>query len=157
MKKIIILLVAFLSVGIFAQPGPKFNHKPFKNGFTPQQNATLKTKRMALHLDLNAAQQKKVYNLILNQEIKFDKIKFKRQQAFKNGERPTRAQLFNTLNKGLAAKINFQNRLKNILDAKQYAEFKKGAFKRVAFNRQKRINRRHRNYRPYERVQRNRF
>jgi len=153
MKKIIILLVAFLSIGIFAQPGSKFNHKPFKNGFTPEQNATLKTKRMALNLDLNAVQQKKVYNLILNQEIKFDKIKFKRQQAFKNGVRPTREQQYNRINKGLDAKINFQNRLKNILNTKQYIEFKRGAFKRMAFNRQKK----NRNHQTFKRNRRNRF
>jgi len=157
MKKIVILLVTFLSISAFAQPKAKFNQKPFKNRFTPQQNATLKTKHMALHLDLNAVQQKKVFNLILDEEIKLNKIKFKRQQAFKNGIRPTKEQLFNVLNKRLDFKLNFQNRLKNILNVKQYAEFKKGTFRRMAFNRKKKAYRKYRNHHPFERVRRNRF
>jgi len=151
MKKIIIFLVAFMSIGVFAQHGPQFNHNPFKNRFTSQQNAILKTKRMALHLDLNTVQQKKVYNLILNQEIRFNKLRFKRQLAFKNGIKPTKKQRFNILNKSLDAKLNFQNHLKNILNTKQYTLFKRGTLKRMAFNRQK-TNRNKRRFHHFRRL-----
>jgi len=156
MKNSIFLLAAFLSISAFSQREHKFDHKPFKNSFTMQQNATLKTKRMALHLDLNAAQQNKVYNLILNQEIKHKKLMFKRQQAFKNGIKLSKKQQFNRINKNLDAKIYFKNRLKNILGPRQYTKFRKGAFRRMAYNRKK-MNRNYRGYQPFRRIQRSRF
>ncbi len=156
MKKTIIFLVALISMGVFAQHGPQFNHNTFNHRFTPQQNATLKTKRMALHLDLDALQQKKVYNLVLNQEVRFNKLKFKRQQTLKKGIKPTSKQQFNRINKGLDTRLNFRNHLKNILNARQYALFKKGVFKRMAFNHQK-INRKKRRLYHPERPRRNRL
>jgi len=154
MKKTIILLVAFLSLGAYAQHGPQQGHKSFENMFTPQQNATLKAKRMALHLDLNEAQQQKVYNLILKQEIRFKKIKTERKLAFKKGIKPTNEQRFNDINKSLDAKLNFQKRLKNILNEKQYAEFKNGIQKRMALKPRK-MNKKFKKYHQFKRSQKN--
>ena len=131
MKKTISLLAILLSLNMFAQKmddAPKNRKLP---KFTAEQNATLKSKQMTLHLDLNQKQQKQVYGLILKQEKSKEQFRKKRRTAFINGERPTKEDQYNRMNKGLDSKIYFQKKLKNILNEKQYSEWKKVASKRA--------------------------
>jgi len=154
MKKIITLLAIVLSLTCFAQTKPDYQQGKRIPYFTPEQQATLKSKQMALHLDLNKQQQKQVYGLVLKQEQTVKKFRKKRRKEFINGEKPTKAQLFNRLNKSLESKLAFQGKLKNILNDKQYTQWKKEAGKRaqhrkMAFNSNRK--------RGHDRPQRNRF
>ena len=54
MKKV--LLLAFLSLSLLGQ-AQRGNEKQKQDEFTPEQQAVLKTKKMALHLDLSQKQQ----------------------------------------------------------------------------------------------------
>lgn len=155
MKKIITLLTIVLSLTIFAQDdAPDTPQRERIQKFTPEQQATLKSKEMALHLDLNKQQQIQVYKLILNQEQQINKFKNRRRSEAQKGVKPTKRQHFIMINKGLDARLVFQNNLKNILNNKQYAQWKKEAGKRaqhrkMAFNSNRK--------RGHDRPQRNRF
>jgi len=140
MKNTLTLLALILSLNMFAQKTP---YNPQRNGmsqFTPEQHAVLKSKQMALHLDLNKQQQKQVYGLVLKQEESKEKFRKKQRAAFINGERPTEAQQFDRMNKGLDSKITFQKNLKNILSNKQYTQWKKEAGKRAQMRQKMKNN-----------------
>ncbi|NQW36422.1 MAG: hypothetical protein HQ471_05385 [Flavobacteriales bacterium] len=131
MKKIIILLVVLVSMSTYAQhrPEKQNNQKRFAQNFTSEQNATLKSKKMALHLDLNTAQQNKIYALILKQEQKRDQFRIKRQSLKDDEMKITPEKRFEMMDKGLDAKLAFQSEMKTILSPKQYEIWKKHAKK----------------------------
>jgi len=137
MKNIITFLAIVLSLTGFAQNKPDYQQGKRIPYFTPEQQATLKSKQMALHLDLNKQQQKQVYGLVLKQEQTVKKFRKKRRKKFINGEKSTKAQQFNRLNKRLDSKLVFQGKLKNILNDKQYAQWKKEAGKRAQLKHHK--------------------
>jgi len=131
MKKIITLLAIALTLTGFAQNKPDYQQGKRIPYFTPEQQATLKSKQMALHLDLNKQQQIQVFKLIINQEEQINRFKNKHLSEILKGIKPTKEQRFNMLNKGLEARLAFQNKLKNILNNKQYVQWKKVAGKRA--------------------------
>ena len=69
MKKLIgfSLMIMLLSFSINAQQNQRNFNKV--NDFTPEQQAVLKAKKMALNFDLNTSQQKEVYNFMLQNAI----------------------------------------------------------------------------------------
>ena len=139
MKNTLTLLALVLSLSMSAQNMQNSPQRGRMQNFTPEQHATLKSKQMALHLDLNKQQQSKIYALILNQEQQKNKFRNKRRSEMQKGVKPIKGQRYNRLNKGLDAKLAFQNKLKNILNDKQYTQWKKEAAKRaqhrkMAFN-----------------------
>ena len=82
---------------------------------SPEQEATLWTKKMTLELDLNETQQDQMYALIL------EKAKAK-SQRFKNlpKERPNEEQIFEMEVDRLDQKIAMKKALKSILTKKQF-------------------------------------
>jgi periplasmic protein CpxP/Spy len=156
MKKILTLVALVLSLGMSAQKIPNAHQRERMSNFTSEQQATIKSKQMALHLDLNKQQQKQVYSLILKQKKDVEKLRKKRREAFIEDTRPTKEQQFNRLNKGLDAKLAFQNKLKNILNDKQYAQWKIEAGKRAQLKHRKMAFNDKRK-RGFNKPQRNRF
>ena len=126
MKNFIAILVFAISFSAVAQQnqnnrkGRQFNQK-----FDVEQRATIKSKKMALHLDLSQQQQQKIYALILKQEQKIVKFRKNRKANMGNYKPLSQSQKFNRINKGLDAKLAFQSELKNILNNDQYATWKK--------------------------------
>lgn len=131
MKKLVIVLVVFVGISSYAQHGFD-NNRAIGNQFTAEQHATLKSKKMALFLDLNSDQQKKVYNLILKQEQEFATNKAKREKDFSAGKIPTSEEHFAMMDKRLDSKLTFQNDLKSLLTPSQFKIWKKTAEKREA-------------------------
>lgn len=141
MKKLVMVLVVLVGFSAYAQQIPKINAKGIENQFTAEQNASLKSKRMALHLDLNSNQQTQVYNLILRQEQDLVKFKSEMKKDLEYGKQPTS---FNRMNKVLDTKLVFQNELKIILTPAQFQVWKESAkkmaqsrFKNQKMNHQK--------------------
>ncbi len=144
MKKLAMVLVVIVGLSSYAQHNPQNNNFGIENQFTAEQQATLKSKKMALHLDLNSDQQNKVYNLILRQEQDFAKFKSKMKKDREDGKQPTSEEHFNRMNKNLDAKLAFQNELKSILTPSQFQVWKESAkkmaqsqFKNQRMNHQK--------------------
>ncbi|PNW29835.1 hypothetical protein [Formosa algae] len=129
MKKLIVLALAFISLNAFAQGkksrdnqnGDKKEMRMQRADFTPEQQATLQTKKMTLDLDLSESQQKEVYTLNLNQA----KERLANREAFKEakdaGQKPTEQERYDNMIARLDSQIFMKNKMKSILKSEQYA------------------------------------
>lgn len=121
MKPYFLITILFLSISVFAQQP---NRRAGKSEFTPEQQAELKTKKLALSLDLNEKQITKVQALEL--EIAQERVanrELRRSQRVA-GERPSEEELFDLKSKRLDRQTAHQNKMKSILTKDQYANWK---------------------------------
>ena len=121
MKKIMILFMALTTFAMTAQNNNADKKQPRdgnRTDFTPEQRAELHTKRMALELDLNESQQKKVQQLFL------DMAKNKPERA--DRKEMTDQQKFEAKNAMLDRRIALKKQLKEILTEAQFAKWEKG-------------------------------
>ena len=126
MKKLMIILLLGSTLLSFAQNEGK--QKQMHKDFSPEQHATLQTKKMTLALDLNENQQKQM--LLLNKKWAEEKAKKKAEMKNLNFEEMTSTEKFNHKNAMLDAKIAHQNEVKKILNEEQYSTWKKTSNKR---------------------------
>ncbi len=143
MKKLMIILLLGSSLLSFAQKEGK--QKKMHEDFSTEQHAILKTKKMALQLDLNEAQQKQL--LVLNK--KWAEVRAKKRAEMKslNKEEMTSTERFNHMNGMLDEKLAHQNELKKILNEDQYHNWKKSSHKmsKSSSGRTEHQHRKHRN------------
>ena len=138
MKKILLLSTLFISSFVVAQKNvnAKKNHSK-KNQmqtvkeFTPEQMATLKTKKMTLALDLTEVQQKKMYdyNLESTHAINAYKEESKKQKEAK--VKLTADQKYEKMNATLDKKIEMKSKLKSILNEEQYQKWERSQKERM--------------------------
>lgn len=137
MKKLLSLAIALtLVTGVMAQEKKErrtarkmHSVEQFKD-FTPQQLAELKTKRMALKLDLSEAQQKEVLklNTDLAEKRKAKMEKFKAAKDAKQEKKEWSAdERFAFMNERLDAQLKIQHKMKDILSEDQYVVWKKSS------------------------------
>ncbi len=67
MKRLILAVVLLSGFLLTAQEGDRYRHKMGAGDMTPEQLATLKTKKLTLALDLTEAQQQAVQKITLEQ------------------------------------------------------------------------------------------
>ncbi|MEL4455931.1 DUF4890 domain-containing protein [Lutimonas vermicola] len=125
MKKIMIFLFLGTTLLSFAQTENR--QKKMNADFTSEQKAILKTKQMALELDLTDGQQKQM--LALNKKWAEEKATRKAKMKSVNEEEMTSDERFNHMNAMLDSKIAHQSEVKKILTEDQYAEWKKATKK----------------------------
>ena len=128
MKSILKILVLFFSLSVFAQQPPlqidservkrPNNRIQAMKALTPEQEATLWTKKMTLELDLNKNQQDQMYALILG---KTKKIKLRMENKPK--ERPSKEEIYNMHISRLDEAIAMKESLKKILNDDQFAQW----------------------------------
>ena len=128
MKYILKILVLLFSLSVFAQQPPRQmdsergkrpnNRMQAKKALTPEQEATLWTKKMTLELDLNKNQQDQMYALILG---KTKKIKLRMENKPK--ERPSKEEIYNMHISRLDEAIAMKESLKKILNDDQFAKW----------------------------------
>lgn len=121
MKKILIILLLSFSVSIYAQNEKKY--KSLAKDFTPEQQAILKTKKMAVELDLNDAQQSQM--LELNKKWVIERNKNREVFKGQNAEEMTATDRFNGMNKMLDTQLANQKQVKKILNDDQYETWKR--------------------------------
>ncbi len=127
MKKV--LLIVLILVGFAAQAqergdGPRKEKNEMREkmaDLTPQQRAELKSKKMALHLDLNEAQQKQVEILLVEREKNWDTMRAQR----KEGKELSKDEMFALRTQKLDEEIAFKKELQSILTEEQFAKFEK--------------------------------
>ncbi len=120
MKKTVILVLMMVGITAFAQQSP-LKEKP---NFTPEQLAELRSKELALQLDLNASQIKQVQVLVLkNTRERQDIQKNQKTVKVENGERPTDDELFKMKNERLDKQLAYQGEMKKILTPEQFAKW----------------------------------
>ena len=115
-------IVALLISTAFAQTPQRKGQK--MDDMTPEQMAELETKRMTLALDLTEAQQKKVFEI--NKENAARRIERRKEMiSLRNtGNRPSNEEMLKRKNERLDFQIEHQNKLKKVLNAKQYETWK---------------------------------
>ncbi len=127
MKRILIVAIALISIQSFAQqerkerPG-KADKMARMDNFTAEEIATLKTKKMVLALDLNQAQQDKIYKLNLenakSHKAKMTELKAKKESG--DVEKPSKEERYKMANERLDRQIAHKAEMKNILTDEQY-------------------------------------
>ena len=123
-----------MSVTAFSQQrerGEKMSHQA---NMTTEEMATLKSKKMALQLDLNKSQQEQVKQLLVIEMNDRKAMMENKKEARSKAMDSTKANHFKMMNARLDKQIAMQDKMKKILDADQYkkwkASSKKGMYKR---------------------------
>jgi len=135
MKKLILIVMALVAMQITAQEqkqerkdrNNQERHQKFKD-FTPEQVAELKTKKMALKLDLTEAQHRDIEKIHLAnaKERKTKMEAHKKMRESNNEEKPSKEDRFNFMNERLDKQISNKKEMKAILSKEQFEKFEKG-------------------------------
>lgn len=137
MKKLILIALAFVTLQATAQEQKrdhkKRDHKKesaFKT-FTAEEVATIQTKKMTLLLDLDASQQREIQKINLEKatarKAHIEARKAKKENS--TNEKPSKEDRVSKINKMLDAKIANKAKMKQLLNAKQYAKWEKAQSK----------------------------
>lgn len=130
MKRLIVLAALVISSASFAQEDHKEKREHHRKGkmemmkdFSPEQMATLKTKKMTLALDLNNSQQDKIYALSLKtaKERKAKMEARKKEMEKRDGKRPELSsdEKYKRANERLDKQIAMKKELSSILTKEQ--------------------------------------
>ena len=132
MKKLVVIVLALVAMHVQAQEraprdGKKMERMHKKMNFSPEQMATIQTKKMTLHLDLTEAQQKEIYAINLANS-KTRKAKMDAHKKMKDGaksKKPSKEMRFEIMNEQLDQQIATKKKMKAVLSADQFEKFEK--------------------------------
>ncbi|KOY51142.1 hypothetical protein [Polaribacter dokdonensis] len=125
MKKIASILVLVFVFTFTSQAQQKRKNK--RPNFSIEQRTELAVKKMTLALDLSEKQQDEIKPLLMAQ-AEDRKTAMEKRKALRDEEKkPTADELFAMKNQQLEAKIEFKNKMKDILKAEQFEKFEKMA------------------------------
>ena len=141
MKKILSFSLLLMTLGAMAQQRPhhRQTQKAFKE-LSPEQRATLQSKKMVLALDLDTRQQQQVESLLKKRFETREKMRAAHRETAADSSKPLTAdQRYTWMNAHLDREIAFQQEMKNILTEPQFEHWKKrhGAKKRAHQKRRK--------------------
>jgi uncharacterized coiled-coil protein SlyX len=124
MKKLASLLVLVFAFTITTQAQKK-RMKKHKEKLTSEQQATLAVKKMAISLELTAAQQRQVKPLVLAQ-INERRTAYEKMKKHKESKKELSAdERYKMANAKLDSRLAFQRKMKSILNDAQFEKFKK--------------------------------
>lgn len=121
MKKIFSIILLGFTVVSFAQSGPAYNQR--KSQFTPEQQAIIQTKQMALKLDLNSSQQKQLLPICIKRAEEHQTMRTKYNISKGNGKTLTQDERFKMKNEMLDTRLAHQAKVKKILNTKQFDQW----------------------------------
>ncbi|TXG34731.1 hypothetical protein [Seonamhaeicola maritimus] len=132
MRKLVLIALAFISIQAFAQGEKKERPNRGERGkqmmnLSPEEAATLQSKKMTLHLDLNEKQQAEVKAILLaNAEARKAKMEERKAKKEKGElQKPTQEQRVKMANARLDHQIAMKAKMKKILNEEQYAKWGK--------------------------------
>ncbi|MDC0177505.1 hypothetical protein OAJ14_05075 [Polaribacter sp.] len=135
MKKVITLLVLVFAFALSTQGQKKKAQRASK--LTIEQQTTLAVKKMTLALDLSEKQQNEI-KPILMAKMTEHKMAVERRKADKEPKkRPSTDEIYAMKSKQLDGMILMKNKMKNILDKKQYEQFEKMQKRRMKMGMKK--------------------
>lgn len=153
MKRLLIIALALISIQGIAQERKERANRENRthkiSDLTPEEAATLQTKKMTLHLDLNDKQQKEIYAINLDNSTKREAMmaSYKAKKESGNKERPTKEQRLAMENAKLDHQIATKAKMKSILNSEQFEKWEKfqGKMKKraVGMKKEKGKNRGH--------------
>ena len=135
MKKLILFTIALTALQITAQNHP--NRAERMQDFTPEEMATLRTKKMTLALDLNASQQAQIQEINL-ENATLRKAHMEKRQARKasgNTNKPSKEEYLKMQHAKLDHQIEVKAKMKDILNAEQYSKWEKMQARKAAKKR----------------------
>lgn len=115
-----IIAIVLMSFVGFAQDKEVKTRKP---PLTAEQRTELRVKELTLQLDLTAAQQKEIKQVLLETEKKRDAVREELIAKRKSGVKPTDQERFDMKNKALDEKIALRDQMKKILKPEQFAKW----------------------------------
>lgn len=131
MKKLVIIALALFALQVTAQerkraPQNKERGQKMMN-LSAEEMATLQTKKMTLHLDLNESQQAKIHKLNLENATKRKAMMEARKAKKESGntEKPSKEERLAMVNAKLDHQIAMKAKMKTILNDEQYAKWEK--------------------------------
>ena len=128
MKTWILTMVMLTGFAMSAQPAQRGmeGHRPGKehqNPFTATQRAELRSKNLALKLDLTDKQQKEIQKLLLTRETEKEQLTAQHKADRDAAKKPTADERFAMMNKRLDAEIAMKKEVKKILTVEQFAKY----------------------------------
>ena len=130
MKKLCIIAIAFITLQATAQDQKpaltKSKVERVKSDMTPEEIAQIQTKKMTLELDLNESRQKQVNALLLEEARNRAEKKEAYNKIKDNAEAKaalTKEDRVKMMNERLDNQIAMKAKMKNILNADQYAKW----------------------------------
>lgn len=128
MRNLVLAIALMTGLSTMAQRShQEKSHKGYMMNMSPEQTATLQTKRMTLALDLTDAQQKQIQSLNLEnatkRAAKMKEIKAKKESG--ELKKPTSDDRYAMQLAMLDHQIAQKNNMKKILDKDQYAKWEK--------------------------------
>jgi len=121
------VLIAVFTLNAVGQH--KEGRKGFPNDLSAEEIATLKTKKMTLHLDLTESQQKQIKVIMLEEATHKEKQRAQLEEN-KSEEKPSKEQHFAKINERLDRQIEMKKQMKNILNETQYEKWSASVSKR---------------------------
>ncbi len=133
MRKLVVLLAVMVGVVATAQrPGHEKGDRGNMKNLTPEQMATLQTKRMALALDLTDSQQKQIQSVNLENAAhrmeKMDEMKERRESG--ESKKLSAEERYSMQIAMLDRQIAEKEKMKQILNKDQYAKWEKMKLRR---------------------------
>ena len=151
MKNLLLILVILISLPnvITAQNTQRQNQTANNRGmadYTPEEAATLQTKRMTLLLDLTEKQQAQVQKLFLENATQRQAMREANQAKRQTGEgnNPSKEERFAMQNKRLDNQIAMKAKMKEILTEDQFVKWEKAKMQRKNDFNQNKPNRKNR-------------
>ncbi|MBT0607510.1 hypothetical protein [Aequorivita echinoideorum] len=120
MKNVIVILMVLATFGLNAQneKSGRMAKRAQMEKYTPEQKAELRSKQMALKLDLNEAQQAKVKQILV------ENSKTKPERS-KNWKEMSSEEKFKAKNDMLDRRIALKKKMKEILTEEQFAKMER--------------------------------
>lgn len=129
MKKIAFIVLLGLSFTLHAQREKGKQHQ--RSEYTPEQQAVLKTKKMALQLDLSEDQQDKLITVNKSWAEKRVREREDFKAKFKDDERPDSDARYQHQLQMLDNQMAYQKEVAKILNKDQYATWKEHQERRI--------------------------
>ncbi|SDR65832.1 hypothetical protein SAMN04515667_0058 [Formosa sp. Hel1_31_208] len=138
MKKLILVAMAFITLQAVAQDKPQEMQRASKKegrqmmkDMSPEELATISTKKMTLALDLNDKQQAQVKTLFLEQATNRPKKRGAKKEL-------TKEERVKMMNDRLDEQIAMKQKMKSILTNEQYVKYEKMQERRSQMGNKKR-------------------
>ncbi|TLP74399.1 hypothetical protein [Maribacter sp. ACAM166] len=125
MKKLVMAILVMAGLSATAQDHNIRGKRHAMKDLTPDQTATLQTKKMTLSLDLNESQQSKMKS-ILTEDAKTRKSKMEGFRAHQEeGSKMTAEEKYTMQNERLDYQIAHKKEMKSLLTNEQFEKWKK--------------------------------
>tara|TARA_R110000823_G_scaffold31224_1_gene89104 strand:+ start:73 stop:522 length:450 start_codon:yes stop_codon:yes gene_type:complete len=139
MKKLVMTILVMATISVSAQDHNMKGKRGDMKDLTPEQMATLQTKKMTLALDLNESQQSKIKS-ILTEDAKTRKSKMEAYKASKDEDKKVMSadEKYARQNERLDHQIARKNEMKSILTPEQFQKYEKMSHRKNMHEHKKR-------------------